>query len=86
MLVVAPDGDYAAYCGIWHEPGTTYALVEPVCTDPDHRRRGLGRAAVLEAARRCRDLGAQAAYVGSNQAFYSALGFTPHSNGIWWKL
>ncbi|TFC77485.1 GNAT family N-acetyltransferase [Cryobacterium cheniae] len=86
MLVVAPDGDYAAYCGIWHEPGTTYALVEPVCTDPDHRRRGLGRAAVLEAARRCRDLGARAAYVGSDQLFYYALGFTPHSRGIWWKL
>lgn len=85
MVVVAPDGEYAAYCGIWHELGTSYALVEPVCTDPDHRRRGLGRAVVLEAARRCRDRGAGVAFVGSDQPFYYAIGFTPHSKGTWWS-
>lgn len=84
IVVVAADGEYAAYCGIWFDPATDYALVEPVCTDPDHRRRGLGRAAVLEAARRCRDLGAKVAYVGSDQPFYYAIGFAPHSSGTWW--
>ena len=85
ITVVAPDGEYAAYCGIWYDPATDYAYVEPVCTDPDHRRRGLGRAAVLEAARRCGQLGAKVAYVGSDQQFYYSIGFVPHSSGTWWE-
>src|SRR5690606_20929331 len=40
IIAVAPDGTYAAYCGVWHETGSPYVLVEPVCTNPDHRRRG----------------------------------------------
>src|SRR5665647_2505290 len=84
IAVVAPDGEYAAYCGVWHDPRTDYALVEPVCTDPDHRLRGCGRAAVLEALRRCAARGATTAYVGSNQLFYYAMGFAPHETGTWW--
>ena len=85
ITVVAPDGEYAGYCGIWYDPATDYALVEPVCTDPVHRRRGVGRAAVLEAARRCGQLGAKVAYVGSDQQFYYSIGFVPHSSGTWWE-
>jgi predicted N-acetyltransferase YhbS len=46
-----------------------------VATDPDFRRLGLGKAAVLEGIRRCAELGAVEAFVGSNQPFYLALGF-----------
>ena len=81
ITVVAPDGEYAAYCGSWYDPATDYAYVEPVCTDPDHRRRGLGRAAVLEAARRCEQLGAKVAFVSSDQQFYYSIGFVPYSSG-----
>lgn len=52
IAVVAPDGEYASYCGMSYERGTENALVEPVATDPAHRRKGLGRAAVLEGIRR----------------------------------
>jgi GNAT superfamily N-acetyltransferase len=85
ITVIAPDGEYAAYCGIWYDPATDYAYVEPVCTDPDHRRRGVGRAAVLEAARRCGQRGAKVAYVCSDQQFYYSIGFVPHSSGTWWE-
>ena len=85
ITVVAPDGEYAAYCGIWYDPATDYAYVEPVCTDPAHRRRGLGRAAVLEAARRCGQLGAKVAYVSSDQQFYYSIGFVSYSSGTWWE-
>lgn len=84
ITVVAPDGEYAAYCGVWHDPRTGYALVEPVCTDPEHRLRGCGQAAVLEALRRCAARGATTAYVGSNQLFYYAMGFAPDETGTWW--
>lgn len=77
VMVQAPDGELVSYCGIWHEPATQVAYVEPVATDPDYRRRGLGRAAVLEAVRRAAALGARRAIVISDQPFYRALGFRP---------
>lgn len=77
MVAVAPDGTYAAYCGVWHEPGSRYVLVEPVCTDPDFRRRGCASAAILEALRRCAERGATEAYVGADLPVYLSLGFTP---------
>jgi len=86
MVAIAPDGEYAAYCGVWFDPATDYSLVEPVCTDPDHRRLGLGRAVVLEAASRSGLRGAKVAYVGSDQPFYYAIGFTPDTCGTWWEL
>lgn len=52
-----------------------YAYSEPVATDPDYRRMGLGQAAVLEGLRRCGEQGAIVAYVESTQAFYQSMGF-----------
>lgn len=85
IAIVAPHGEFVSYCGMWHLPGSAYALVEPVATDPDYRRLGLGRAAVLEAVRRCGTRGAQMAFVGSAQQFYYAIGFRPYSTETWWR-
>jgi len=76
IAVVAPDGDFAAFCGMFYEPQHRFALVEPVATDPIYRRLGLGRAAVLEGIRRCSLPGATVVYVGSDQQFYRSIGFT----------
>lgn len=75
IVVKAPKGDYASFCGMWFEPVTKMAYVEPVATDPSYRRMGLGRAAVLEGIRRCAELGATHAIVGSDQEFYLSFGF-----------
>ena len=75
VVVKAPGGDFVSFCGMFYEPTNKYAYVEPVATDPDYRRKGLGKAAVLEGIRRCAELGARVAYVGSDQAFYLAMGF-----------
>jgi predicted N-acetyltransferase YhbS len=86
IAVEAPDGSFVAFCGMFYEPTHCYALVEPVATDPDYRRRGLGKAAVLEGIRRCGALGATVAYVGSDQAFYLALGFNiTYTTECWLK-
>lgn len=85
VLVQAPGGEYAAFCGTWLWPGADYALVEPVCTDPAYRGLGCGRAVVLEVAARCRDRGATRAYVGSGQEFYRRIGFRPAPGGTWWR-
>ncbi len=75
IVVVAPDGNYVSYCGMWVVPANRIAYVEPVATDPDYRRMGLGKAAVLESLRRAAALGAEVAWVGSGQEFYKAIGF-----------
>lgn len=85
IAVTAPGGNFVSYCGMWYKPGTRYALVEPVATDPAYRRMGLGRAAVLEGVKRCAELGAKQALVGSSQQFYYSIGFYPHSTGTFWE-
>ncbi|WP_040951674.1 GNAT family N-acetyltransferase [Gorillibacterium massiliense] len=86
VAVAAPNGEFVAYCGMWHVPGNDYALVEPVATDPDYRMMGLGKAAVLEGIKRCGERGAKWAYVGSSQQFYYNIGFRPCSTYTWWNL
>lgn len=75
IVAVAPNGEFAAICGMFYEPVNRYAYVEPVATDPSFRRLGLGKAVVLEGIRRCARLGAQVAFVASDQEFYRAIGF-----------
>lgn len=86
IVMVAPTGEYVSFCGMWYEPQNHFAYVEPVATDPDYRRMGLGKAAVLEGVRRCVELGATVAYVGSGQEFYRAIGFRKnHVQECWRK-
>jgi GNAT superfamily N-acetyltransferase len=84
LAVQSPGGDFVSYCGMWYDRGTDYAIVEPVATDPDWRRRGFGRAVVHEGIRRCGAMGAKVAYVGSGQQFYYAIGFIPWLENHWW--
>lgn len=84
IAVVAPDGSFVSYCGMWQNSATEIALVEPVATDPAYRRMGLGRAAVLEGIRRCGRLGAKKASVGSSQQFYYSIGFGPCGTSTFW--
>ncbi len=75
IVAVAPGGDFASFAGLWYDPVNRFGYVEPVATDPDYRRRGLGRACVLEGIRRCGELGATVAYVGTDKPFYLSFGF-----------
>ena len=60
-------------------------MLEPVGTVPEHRRKGLARAAVLEAIRRVAALGVGQVFVGSDQAFYLSMGFQPKYAGHHWR-
>jgi len=86
IVAVAPNGDYASFAGIWPVPGSNACYIEPVATDPDYRRMGLGTAVVLEAIRRCADEGATVAYVGSDQEFYLSMGFEICGGSMAWYL
>lgn len=85
VAVVSPRGEYVSYSGIWYDQRNQVAYVEPVATDPDYRRMGLGRAAVLECVRRTAERGANIVQVGSGQAFYQAIGFRPAWATYFWE-
>lgn len=85
VAVVAPDGNFVAYCGMWYDPAASYAVIEPVATDPDYRKMGLGKAAVLEGIRRVGELGAKKTLVGSSQQFYYSIGMRPFATATMWE-
>ncbi|WP_054742430.1 GNAT family N-acetyltransferase [Cellulosilyticum ruminicola] len=85
IVVTTLEGEFVAYCGMWYDPTTKVAVVEPVATVPKYRKMGLGKAAVLEGIRQCGLRGAELAYVGSSQQFYYNIGFVPCSTNTWWK-
>ena len=86
VVAVASSGEYVSFCGTWMDHDNRICYVEPVATDPDYRRMGLGTAVVLEAIRRCSVEGAEVAYVGSDQAFYRSMGFEMTCSQTPWKL
>lgn len=86
IVVEGPSGDFVSFCGMWFEPVNKIAYVEPVATDPDFRLMGLATAAMREGMRRCSHLGADVVYVGSDQDFYRANGFTKlFDSRCWYK-
>lgn len=75
VTAVNESGENVAYCCLWYNDKTDYAYVEPVCTIPSYRKRGITKALVYEALNRVKLLGAKKAYVISDMEFYEKLGF-----------
>ena len=76
LVIATPDNELAAFCLVWLSNGA--GVFEPVGTRAAWRRRGLGRAVILEGLKRLKQLGAHTACVYSfahNRAFYEACGF-----------
>ncbi|MCQ2982387.1 MAG: GNAT family N-acetyltransferase [Treponemataceae bacterium] len=86
LAVKNPEGTAVAYCCLWYDERTDYAYVEPVCTVPCFRGKGLAKAALYEAMNRAFSLGAKEAFVISDMDFYRHLGFTDHRHyTFYWK-
>jgi len=82
VVVEAPDGTLAAFALAWFDPLARVGEFEPVGTHPDHRRHGLGRAALQHGLGLLHDAGAREVIVFSekdndaSQALYASAGFT----------
>ncbi len=91
LVAVAPDGTFAAYVGIPYDETNRLGIFEPVCTHPDHLRRGLARALMTEGLLRLWEMGAVEAIVGTGDmeaanGLYTSMGFTEaYRNWIWRK-
>jgi mycothiol synthase len=81
LVVVAPDGTFAAFTIIWFDAANRFGLFEPVGCHSSHQRRGLGTAILREGMRRIKALGGHTAYVNgwrddsAGSRLYDATGF-----------
>ncbi len=72
-IVVAPNGDYACFAGMWVDKRNNYAYLEPLATPPEYRRKGMATAALMHAMAKTKADGAQYCFCGAND-FYTAIG------------
>ena len=90
LVAEAPDGSFAAHVGVNYEVKNRYGIFEPVCTHPDHQRKGLARALMFEGLQRLKVLGASDVYVDTGDmipanALYESIGFTEAYKGYIWR-
>ena len=88
---MAADGSVAAFCTAWFDDVSLTAYLEPVATVAAHRRRGLGRAVVLEALHRLQRMGCRVAFVGgyseeANALYASVMGPEHDRSEPWEKV
>ncbi len=91
LVVVAPDGTFAAFCIVWFDQANRLGVFEPVGSHSAHRRLGLTSAMMYEGMRRVKALGAETVCVISKadnaaaRGLYSSLGFAELDCNYAWK-
>lgn len=84
IAVMNEAGDYVCYAGMWWVPENKLAYLEPLCTVPAYRHRGLAAAALSELYRRLKPLGA-AHMTGGDNPFYEKIGYGPGVLWTYWR-
>ncbi len=69
------EGEIVSFVGLWFDPVSRLAVLEPVGTIPGYRLHNLAERLIDEGSRRLALLGATELYVGSDQPFYQRIGF-----------
>jgi len=89
LVMVAPDGSFASHAGMTYDEDNHFAVFEPVCTNPEHRRKGLAQALMFEALKRLQPRGTVCVEVATGHAeaanaLYNSIGFTEVYEGYYW--
>ena len=69
---------------MWWTPENKLAYMEPLCTVPAHRKKGLAAAALSEMYRRTKALGATH-MTGGGDPFYDKIGYQPAVEWVFWR-
>lgn len=84
VVVESDTGEYACYAGMWWTPENHLAYMEPLCTVPKYRKKGLAAAALSEHYRRLKPQGATH-MTGGGDPFYDKIGFQPLIHWTFWE-
>lgn len=84
VVIADEKEEYACYAGMWGTPENKLAYMEPLCTIPEYRHRGLASAALSGLYRKMKPLGATHMTGGVND-FYKSIGYKPAVKWTYWK-
>ena len=84
VVIADAQDDYACFAGMWWTPQNKLAYMEPLCTIPEYRNRGLASAALSEMYRKMKKLGATHMTGGMNE-FYKRMGYRPAVKWTFWQ-
>lgn len=84
VAVEDETGEYVCYAGMWWTPENRLAYMEPLCTVPEHRGKGLAAAALSHLGRRMKAMGATH-MTGGGSEFYRKIGFETTHRWTRWK-
>ncbi|MBO2516987.1 MAG: hypothetical protein CW338_06905 [Clostridiales bacterium] len=82
VIIADSEGEYACYSGMWWVPQNHLAYMEPLCTVPEHRGKGLASAALTRHYRTLKPLGATH-MTGGGDPFYEKIGY---GKGLHWYV
>ena len=85
VAAVSGEGELVSFCGGWYSEKTDYVYIEPVCTIPAWRGKGVASAVIHTMLSRARYMGANKAYVISDMDFYAKLGFVKKYHYTFYK-
>ncbi|MBZ0281439.1 MAG: GNAT family N-acetyltransferase [Anaerolineae bacterium] len=81
LIIVAPDGRFAAFCYLMQDTHNRLGMLEDVGTHPDFQRKGLARALLYDGMKRLKSAGMNSLlipYLATNDPasrLYEAIGF-----------
>lgn len=84
VIIADEAGEYVCYSGMCWVPENKLAYMEPLCTVPQHRHKGLAEAALTRHYQRMGALGA-AYMTGGGDPFYKKIGYTEAVRWSHWK-
>ncbi len=84
IIIADKNEEYVCFAGMWWVAQNKLAYMEPLCTHPGHRKKGLAAAALTEHYRRMKALGATH-MTGGEDPFYKKIGYRKGSHWTIWK-
>jgi len=84
LAIADEKGEYACYAGMWWTMENRLAYMEPLCTIPKYRKKGLAAAILSEMYRQMKRLGATH-MTGGADVFYEKIGFDMPVEWTIWK-
>ncbi|MBE5800662.1 MAG: GNAT family N-acetyltransferase [Clostridiales bacterium] len=84
VIIADATGEYVCYSGMWWVEENKLAYMEPLCTVPEHRGKGLAAAALTRHYQQMGALGAEY-MTGGGDPFYRKIGYTEAIRWAHWK-
>lgn len=84
VIIANKKDEYVCFSGMWWVPENKLAYMEPLCTIPEYRYKGLASAALSKHYHRMKKLGAECMTGGGNE-FYKKIGYNRNAPSLQWK-